>query len=212
MIKHITLILLILLFTDLYSQNDSLDPEYKTINKYGIAIIPSSANNIYGIALGLIGSDAVCNIYYPMYSHGINLQILGQGIFQILYTKHLDYNDLYSVDTLKVGAQDSINRNAIHNGVILSLLGTCTNKINGISVSSWMSMGKSVNGISINLLWNYYERINGISVGFVNSSGITNGLQIGIVNKTIKLNGFQIGFWNINEKRTLPLLNWCFKQ
>jgi hypothetical protein len=40
---------------------------------------------------------------------------------------------------------------------------------------------------------------------------VTKGLQIGFVNKTIKLKGFQIGLWNKNGERSLPLINWNFK-
>lgn len=55
------------------------------------------------------------------------------------------------------------------------------------------------------------EQINGISIGLVNHTAITKGIQIGIVNKTKKLKGYQFGLWNKNEKRSLPIINWSFK-
>jgi len=74
-----------------------------------------------------------------------------------------------------------------------------------------MSFGKKINGISFNLLWNLYYRINGVSIGVSNSSLEIKGVQLGIINKTVKLRGIQIGIWNKNEKRSLPLINWNFK-
>lgn len=38
------------------------------------------------------------------------------------------------------------------------------------------------------------------------------GVQIGLVNNAAKLRGFQIGLWNTNQKRSLPLFNWCFEK
>jgi hypothetical protein len=40
----------------------------------------------------------------------------------------------------------------------------------------------------------------------------TSGIQIGIYNKTLKLRGFQFGLWNVNERRSFPLINWNFKE
>jgi len=74
-----------------------------------------------------------------------------------------------------------------------------------------MSLGKIVNGISINLLWNLYYKINGLSIGVFNSSLDVKGVQIGIINKTVKLKGIQLGLWNKNKDRSLPLINWNFK-
>jgi len=37
---------------------------------------------------------------------------------------------------------------------------------------------------------------------------MTHGVQIGLFNQTKKMKGVQIGLWNINEKRSLPFINW----
>ncbi|MDZ7740688.1 MAG: hypothetical protein U5Q03_02790 [Bacteroidota bacterium] len=184
----------------------SHNPQYK--NRYAIWFIPSTANNIYGLAIGPVGSEAICNRPYIKSSHGINIQVIGQGIFQMFYISNLNETDLLSIDSSV--KKDQVGILAVHNGLLLSAFGTFTSRINGLSISPWMSMGDQVNGISLNLLWNLYREVNGISMGLFNDTGKTRGVQIGLFNKTNRLRGIQIGLWNKNEKRSLPLINWNF--
>lgn len=211
--KRIPIILLILISaTFSFSQSSSLEFDKKAKDRFGIWLIPSASKNIYGIAIGPVGSEAICNRPYTKYSYGLNLQILGQGFFQTFYINKMKFKDFHEheyADSLRL--QDTLPLRAIHNGLMISPLGTFTNQVNGISFSLWMSMGQKINGLSINLLWNLYDQINGITIGFVNQTVVTNGVQIGLVNKTKKLRGFQFGLWNKNEKRALPIINWNFK-
>lgn len=186
----------------------------RDLNKYIIGFIPSKANNIFGIAIGPIGSEAICNKPYTKYSHGLNVQIPGQGILQVFYILNSPFKQSYKTDIIEneILVADTSYKRVIHNGLLLSLLGTFSDQVNGVSISGWMSLGKNINGVSANLLWNLYYEINGLSIGVFNSSLVMQGVQIGFINKTIKLKGVQIGFWNRNEKRSLPLVNWNFKE
>ena len=211
--KRITILVIILCSSVFsFSQNDTINYNKKKTNRYVIWLIPSTANNIYGFAIGPIGSEAICNRPYTKYSYGINLQIIGQGIFQTFYISKFKFKDFKEFIH-----KDSTNSNnpapirAMHNGLIFSPFGTFTEQINGISFSLWMSMGQKVNGISFNLLWNLYGQVNGISIGLVNHANITKGVQIGLFNNSKILKGFQFGLWNKNEKRSLPIMNWQFK-
>ena len=210
--KRIFILILILCSVSfIFSQVDSIPINKEAKNRYVVWVVPSDAKNIYGIAIGLVGSEAICNRPYTKFSHGLNIQIPGQGFFQTLYFNKLTFIDFFknkSSDSLN--PKDTLPKRAIHNGVLISLLGTFTDQVNGVSFSLWMSMGKKVNGISCNFIWNFYEQINGVSIGLVNHTLTTNGVQIGLINKTKKLNGFQFGLWNKNEKRGLPLINWNF--
>lgn len=211
--RRIPVILLILLSaTFSFSQNDSLEFDEKVKDRYGFWLIPSASKNIYGIAIGPVGSEAICNRPYTKYSHGLNLQIPGQGFFQTFYintARFRGFNANEDPDSLNL--QDTLPKRAIHNGLLISPLGTFTDQVNGISFSLWMSMGEKINGLSFNLLWNLYEQINGVTIGLVNHVALTKGIQIGLVNKTKKLKGFQFGLWNRNGKRSLPIINWNFK-
>jgi hypothetical protein len=211
--KRIPIILLILFSaTFSFSQSDSLEFDKKAKDRYVVWLIPSASRNIYGIAIGPVGSEAICNRPYTKYSHGLNIQVPGQGFFQTFYINKMSFKYLYTNDSSdSLSLQDTLPKRAIHNGLLISPLGTFTDQVNGVSFSLWMSMGKKINGLSFNLLWNLYEQINGIAIGFVNYTAVTKGLQIGLVNKTIELKGFQFGLWNKNEKRSLPLINWNFK-
>lgn len=208
--KRITIILLILFSaTYTFSQNDTIINDEKAKDRFVIGLLPSAATDIYGIAIGPVGSEAICNRPYTKYSHGLNLQILGQGFFQIRYVDKVSYSYAKN-DTVTVNSRDTTPKRAIHNGLLISPLGTFTDQVNGISFSLWMSMGEKINGLSCNLLWNYYEQINGITIGFVNHVAKTKGIQIGLVNKTKDLKGFQFGLWNKNLERSLPIVNWNF--
>jgi hypothetical protein len=212
-LKRILLIVIISFSAMLcFAQSEVLRIDNKAKNRYVFWMIPSAATNIYGIAFGPIGSESICNRPYTKYSHGLNIQFIGQGVFQAFYIKYAKFEDFDLRANEDPGFfSDSLSKRAIHNGILLSSFGTFTDQVNGVSLSPWMSMGKKVNGISFNLLWNRYERINGVSIGLVNHAVVSKGLQIGLVNKAKKNRGFQFGLWNKNEKRSLPLVNWSFK-
>lgn len=192
-----------------FSQTDSTTVEKKR-NRFPVWPIPSAAHNIYGIAIGPIGSETICDKPYTKYSHGLNMQLVGQGLFQVFYINKIKFSELNSPDTTIVVPPNAEPMRAIHNGLLLSPFGTFTNQVNGASISVWMSMGTKINGVTCNLLWNRYEEVNGFAAGMVNHTGIMKGIQLGLVNKTKKLSGIQIGLWNKNEKRSLPFINWNF--
>jgi hypothetical protein len=187
-------------------QSVSGDSQDTIKNYYGIRVIPSRAMNIYGIAIGPVGSEVVCFMPYTKKSHGLNIQIPGQGFNSVFMMKPIQ------AKALTVDKMDTIQLSALHNGLIVSPLGTFTSKINGVSLSGWMSAGLVLNGFSFNLVYNRYECLNGVSTGMVNHASEMKGVQIGLVNNAAKLRGFQIGLWNTNQKRSLPLLNWCLEK
>lgn len=210
--KNLTFLIALILSNTLVSQNETLERDEKARDRYGIGFIPSSSKNIYGIAIGPIGSESMCDRPYTRHSHGLNLQIPGQGFLMTpIAFKFINLQESeprINLDSLIL--QDTMPPPAIHNGLVISPLGTFTSQVNGASLSLYMSSGKKINGFSFNLLLNAYQQLNGMSVGFVNNSGVTKGIQVGLINRTVKLKGFQIGLWNTNEKRSLPLINWSF--
>jgi hypothetical protein len=194
MAKKIILLLNLMIATLVsFSQHDSTRIDTNKINRYVVWFIPSAADNIYGIAIGPVGSEAICDRPYTKYSHGLNLQIIGQGIFQAFYIPKFDFNNFYKYENPDEGFKlnDTLYKRVVHNGIMISPFGSFSDQINGLSLSLWMSMGRKVNGLSFNLLWNLYGQINGVSLGIVNYSYITKGLQIGLVNRPKKLKGIQ---------------------
>jgi hypothetical protein len=182
-------------------------------NGYGIWFLPSKADNIYGIAIGPLGSDVICSPTNTKRSHGVNIQLLGQGFFAPFYVFSENFAwHKSSITWIQHRYNDSLTfRRVVHNGVMVTGLGTFSEQINGISISPWMSWNHVVNGITCNALVNSSHTVNGLTVGVYNSTYRTNGLQIGLINQTNDLRGFQFGLWNTNNKRKLPLINWSFK-
>lgn len=203
-------VILILLSTNtlnnVLSQNNTV---IDSSSSYAFRIIPSIKSNIYGIALGIVGSETVCNNGQSSSSHGLNIQIIGQGLFLPFNNTVFSYDSIFNSDTTI--PKDSLSLKAIHNGLLLSSFGTFTSKVNGLSISALSSYNLIFNGISINLLQTKSYFMNGLSFGIFNQSHLTRGLQLGIINKSKKLKGFQVGIWNVNGKRSLPLINWSFK-
>jgi hypothetical protein len=174
-------------------------------NAYLFWITPSAKDNIYGVSIGILGSETICNFKNLKNSHGLNLQILGQGFFIPLNRNAFGYNSIFGSDTSwMVANKDSVNYKARHNGVLISTFGTMTDISNGIVISSLSSLGYKMNGVAINVLSSKYLTVNGLSIAINNEAFCVNGIQLGIINKTRKLKGVQIGFWCVNQKRKLP--------
>jgi len=183
-------------------------------NSYFFRMIPSVRDNIYGIAFGLFGSEVICNHKNLKKSHGLNVQIFGQGLFIPINRRAFTYKRTLATDSSWMVVQMQTNEmhyKAKHNGILISGFGTMTDESNGIVLSGLSSMGYKVNGIAFNLLSSKYYELNGLSIALNNESYIVKGIQCGLINRTKKLKGFQFGLWNVNEKRKLPLINWSFK-
>ena len=174
-----------LLFFSLNCVSQSYENDSDSIkNRYILGFLPSQASNIYGLALGLIGSEVRCDKYYTKNSHGINLQVLGQGLFTpfFVFNRDLNWSNSKS-DSIIYGDSTNIKR-VVHNGLLISAFGTFSEDINGVSVSPWMSMNHKINGLSLNLLINSTHTLNGMTIGLYNSTYFTKGVQFGLFNQT----------------------------
>jgi hypothetical protein len=175
---------------DAYHQNkENLAFKLKPNNAYIFHLIPSIKDNIYGISLGPIGSEAICNAIKLRRTHGINIQLIGQGFFIPLNRKEFAFEQiLLPLDSSFFTAQ---NTRSLHNGLLLSTFGTFTDFSNGIVLSAGCSFGRKVNGLAINLFANKYYVANGVELGIQNQAHKVNGLQVGLFNRCVELNGLQ---------------------
>lgn len=115
------------------------------------------------------------------------------------------------------------------NGISIAGIGTCANRSNGMQLSFFntsalYSNGLMVGGFQTNVYkgrgvnlafwYNEYKYYDGLMIstcnGVMSRPEQFRGLQIGIINRTKKLKGIQIGLWNVNERRSLPFINWNF--
>lgn len=84
--------------------------------------------------------------------------------------------------------------------------------VNGLELSVGGNYETEVKGVSITPVINKHYKLEGLGIGLLGNFDIeVKGVQIGLFNKCNKLRGFQFGLWNKNGKRSLPLINWQFK-
>lgn len=188
-----------------------------TQNKTPIWAFPSCGNTIHGIAVGLadIKDSCITNV------NGIRLEAigLGLGIGFLGFRPSSDINDSIIMNQPATGTINGIN---------LSLFGTINpDNLNGLTIGGFAQALNDVNGVMISLAGNISTEFSGLQLSFMgndaysvkgvqlcfasNSTNILNGVQIALFNRSQKTKGIQIGLWNVNEKRKLPIINWCFR-
>ena len=97
-----------------------------------------------------------------------------------------------------------------YNGFTIGLVGQYGKLGNGISLAGGWNLIDKQNGIQLAFIANNSYYMNGVQISAFNNISNGSGLQIGIINRSKKFKGIQIGLWNINQKRSLPIMNWNF--
>ena len=200
----------------------SISSAYGQINKERNIFwyIPSPDTRINGIAIGpMIQSlelDFDTNLNTVV--NGISFEIIGLGLLLPIAPSSpiYDEDDEFYKDKNNL---DSLVKSYSHpkyliNGLAISPGGVAGYDVyvNGLNLSGLNTFTGKMNGVSLCLMFNISGVVNGVSIGGIGNNSIqTKGLQIGVFNKTKRLRGFQIGLWNVNNKRSLPLINWNFK-
>jgi hypothetical protein len=78
----------------------------------------------------------------------LTIQFIGQGFFTPFYLFNPHYLNsvaAHSMDS-SLNSPDPIYKQAIHNGLLVSPLGTFTDQVNGVSISAFMSKGTKIIG------------------------------------------------------------------
>lgn len=180
--------------------------------RHGFWFTPCHVEKINGIALGLSAENIKNSPYYEKDSlviNGLNVEINPFAIFMLMNPHFVgplpDSIEIYN-EFLKKDIETTIN------GLNVSLVNTINEaRLNGVSISSCITLVDEIHGFSLSGISNFAYRFNGVSIAaFYNRATVAKGLQIGLVNKATKLRGFQIGLWNTNGRRSLPFINWQF--
>jgi hypothetical protein len=117
---------------------------------------------------------------------------------------HSNQNDEVAYTGLEIAM---FNTGFACNGISINGFYNYSVKLNGIHFSGIATISKTANGLFI-AVNNNSETMNGLQLGLINKSIHFNGLQLGIFNKSKSQKGLQVGFWNINNKRSMPFINW----
>jgi hypothetical protein len=187
---------------------------------------------IHGVSVGFLTDNTSLGITL---TNGLRLELLGLGFLLPIMPMSPIAN---SPEDFELVSERGINQKV--NGINLSLTGTVGScHINGVTLGAMGQSHFRVNGITASFFMNFVQQQNGLmcamfndsycmrgmQIGFSNdaysANGVQvaalanyaekmNGLQIALVNKTKDLDGIQIGLWNVNQKRKLPIVNWCF--
>jgi hypothetical protein len=51
--------------------------------RFGLVLLPTRSQSSSGITIGPIGSEVICGYHYYKNSNGLNIQMIGQGAFNM---------------------------------------------------------------------------------------------------------------------------------
>lgn len=176
------------------------DITYRIKNICFIPPMDIAVDEINGLALGMMAAPS--NMRDSLKIKGLTIELLTMGMFAPFFGSFLSsdsvaYSHIEPITvrikgvTLSIGG--AIGENEI-TGFYIGGAATIANKLNGFTLSGIHTIALESKGFVISGLRNQIRKVNGI--------------QIALFNSATQLNGLQIGLWNVNQKRSLPLVNW----
>jgi hypothetical protein len=225
--KKIILLFLITGFT--FSQNNS---GYKAV-LFSLTPKNKIINQVDGLAIGL-GLD-VFNEGSIKKVNGLNLEVNPIAVLYLMFANPTNFtkepnaiiNGLHfstgNIQNIKVNGLSVSFLNIGHaaNGSSINLMYSHATKLNGLHISGLSNSSESSTGMFVSFfnssnycnglqigLSNYGEYLEGVQLGLINKSEKSIGVQIGLFNFSKIQKGLQIGFWNVNNKRSMPFINW----
>lgn len=157
--------------------------------------------------------DEIDQEIQPKKVNGVGLGFNGLGIFfPVLFLVNITSIDNWGIND--IGSDPLPDKMNKINGMQLSIVNMEPTVTNGLelSLSSNISAPSVINGMAVSPLYNFHHTANGVVISpLANVSQKCRGVQVALINVCKNSRGIQIGFWNENEKRKLPLINWNFK-
>jgi len=215
-------------------QMDTLKPGKLKTRIFSFTPTPDAVDRVNGLALGVGYANATVNGLNVEINPLSVIIVMFQDPVRTLAR---DNGEIHTkVNGLHISTSGFMDHSQL-NGFGISVF-SVTTKTNGVSLTGFYNVSKELNGLHVAALNNTATqkgnglfialsnragRQNGVQLGAFNSTdyargftaGLSNtctqemtGLQIGFFNRTKKCRGLQIGLWNINEKRSLPFINW----
>jgi hypothetical protein len=187
---------------------------------------------IHGVSIGFLTDNVSAG---NTLTNGLRIELLGLGfLLPILPSSSVADSAEELESVFARGVNQKVNGfnlsttgttgNCHINGISAGAIGQSLLQVNGVALSAVMNLIQKHNGLMLALFndsfiihgaqfgcGNKAVRLNGLQLAAINNyAQSANGVQIGFVNKCEKLRGFQFGFWNVNQKRRMPLVNWAF--
>lgn len=177
-----------------------------------IAFSPSKeTKNVNGMLIKYY--DEIDKEIQPKKVNGVGLGLNGLGIFfPVLFLVNIASIDNWEINDIDSDLlPDEMNK---INGMQLSIINMEPTITNGLELSLSSNIGAPsvTNGIAVSPLYNFHHTTKGVAVStLANVSQRCRGVQVALINVCKDSRGIQIGFWNQNEKRKFPIINWNFK-
>lgn len=137
---------------------------------------------------------------------------LNGSVTQQIYGLNLSTGTFENIDAYGISLTGFMHYSRKNNGIAIAFLTNTIERANGLVVGFGGNGVYQGNGIMLGgVFGNAAMRFNGIQIStenYILEKGA--GVQIGIYNKAKNFKGIQIGFWNKNDKRSLPIINWQF--
>ncbi len=184
------------------------------ITRYAIWFTPTHVNKINGIDIGLytknLNSDASEAGSLTVNGLSVEANPIALGILLITIDKGFVGDNADNEQAYKEKPFD--NSPVYINGINMSFCTLNNMSLRGLNVSCSTTLVDEVYGVSLSPLSNFSYIMNGFTLAAYNRATRSRGLQIGLYNKTTDMRGIQIGLWNKNGRRSLPFINWQFKE
>jgi hypothetical protein len=181
-------------------------------DRYVIWFMPSKAEAIHGIAINSWFSSAHFND--DILINGAQVQISPIAVFPCIYNIAALAQGSYLQGYIEKcnNLSPGKSRKTI-NGVNITIADWGIHKLNGCEINLMSSEVIYVNGVSISGLHNKNKERHGLAIaGVSNLSAESRGVEIALFNNSRDFRGVQLGIWNINHKRSLPILNFAFSK
>ncbi|ERJ59870.1 LA_2272 family surface repeat-containing protein [Sphingobacterium paucimobilis] len=185
-----------------------------TVKKRAIGTFHTSNTEYNGLSFGFGSTMADSR---NVKTNGVRLEVPGIGIISFMGNGFPNATEPFDLSDFKYSE--------VINGVNLSTGSWCDCNYNGWTIAAVGQYGKLGKGLSLAGGWNIIDKQNGVQLSIIaNSSyymsGVQisafnfihsgTGLQIGLLNRSRNFKGMQLGLWNVNQKRSLPIINWNF--
>ncbi len=182
--------------------------ENQTINGLNLEV---NGAPIAGAFLGFMSI-----MYLPEIIKNNNIPITGESDFEKI--KGLNTNLKLKINGINISSGCFFTSTSM-NGLNLSL-GNKYDDFNGVSITALGNISDNHNGIAIGLfnannnlkgmnvgVFNLTYELKGLHLGVINYTKSNKGVQIGVFNRSYS-KGLQVGIWNVNNKRSMPFINW----
>ena len=210
--SHIILSVFFVYYASIENANANTDTAKPYNRKYVVWFAPSKVTHVYGVMFNFWPSEDLYNIPASK-TYGLELNLNPLSLF--FTCTMLPFHAILDINTH--GAHDLSQCNSVNfsqfnriNGLQIGSV-NAENIVNGLNLSA-ACFDSNDNGVCISIVMNRHYVMNGVTIATIaNHDTKCNGIQISLINTSKQLKGVQIGLWNINQKRSLPFVNWCFK-